>query len=164
MAKGRPKSNPKLLEAEGAYRKHPERRPDESQLVSGEEGRPLPTLLVQADELTFEIWNETCDTLDTLGVLTKSDRFLIEAFCLNVRELYLLTKASQQNGHGQFGDDGTRKTCPNVVSYHKCMGTHIKLMGELALTPQSRLRMVAPEAKNESSDKVGSLLERLANG
>ena len=124
-------------------------------------GRPEPTLLVSADDLTVAIWNETCDILDSMSILSKSDKFLLEAYCLNVRELYLLTQRIQKNGHAQISDDGSKKTDPDVVSYHKCMATHIKLMGELALTPQSRLRMVAPEAGNASADKVGDLMKKL---
>ncbi len=158
---GRPKSNPKLLEASGAYVKNPDRRPDESTAIKAIVGRPEPSILVQADELTLSIFNETCDILDSMSILNTSDRFLIEAYCLNSRELFYLTKQIQDNGHGQLKDDGTRVTCPNVVSWHKCMGTHVKLMSELGLTPQARMRMVAPEAKNNSTDKVTSLMDKL---
>lgn len=161
MVKGRPKSNPALLEAEGYYRKNPDRRPDPSKQIKATSGRPLPTLLVSSDELTLSIWDETCNTMDSLGILAVADRHVIEAYCLNVRELYFLTDAIRKNGHGQLSNDGTKKTCPDVVSWHKCMGTHLKLMGELALTPQARLRMCAPEAKNEGSDMVSDLMKKL---
>ena len=160
MALGRPKSNPALLESEGYYRKHPDRRPD-GETIKAIVGRPEPTLLVSSDDLTKTIWDETCDILDSMSILNTSDKFLIEAYCLNMRELYFLTQRIQKSGHSQISDDGTRKTDPDVVSYHKCMGTHIKLMGELGLTPQSRLRMVAPDADNASSDKVGDLMKKL---
>lgn len=158
---GRPKSNPQLLEAAGSYKKNPDRRPDESIAIKAIVGRPDPTLLVQADELTLSIFNETCDVLDSMSILNTSDRYLIEAYCLNARELFYLTQQIQKQGHGQLKDDGTRVTCPNVVSWHKCMGTHVKLMNELGLTPQARMRMVAPDAKNEGTDKVTDLMNSL---
>ena len=158
---GRPKSNPTLLEASGAYEKNPSRRPDESIAIKAIVGRPDPSILVQADELTLSIFNETCDVLDSMSILNTSDRFLIEAYCLNARELFYLSKLIQDNGHGQLKEDGTRVTCPNVVSWHKSMGTHIKLMNELGLTPQARLRMTAPTVENASTDKVTDLMNKL---
>ncbi len=158
---GRPKSNPTLLEASGAYRKNPDRRPDESTAIKAIVGRPEPSILIQADELTTLIWNETCDILDSMSILNTSDKFLIESYCLNSRELFYLTQLIQANGHGQLKDDGTRVTCPNVVSWHKCMGTHIKLMNELGLTPQARMRMVSPSVESDSSDKVTDLMNSL---
>ncbi len=165
MGRGRPRHAPALLEAEGYYRKHPERKPEEGALIEGTPGRPEPPLLVRSDDLSVDIWNETCDTLDSLGLLTKTDLFLLEAFCINLRELYHLTELIRQNGHGQFSDDGTRKTCPNVVSFHKCMGTHIKLLSELALTPQARLRVLRPPSTDgDGTDEVGDLMKKLGNG
>ncbi len=158
---GRPKSNPQLLEASGAYEKNPSRRPDAATAIKAIVGRPAPSILIQADELTLSIFNETCDVLDSMSILNTSDRFLIEAYCLNSRELFYLSKLIQDNGHGQLKDDGTRVTCPNVVSWHKCMGTHVKLMSELGLTPQARMRMVAPEAQNAGADKVTDLMSKL---
>ena len=158
---GRPKSNPKLLEVSGAYAKNPDRRPDDSTAIKAIVGRPEPSILVQADTLTLSIFQETCDILDSMSILNKSDVYLIEAYSLNARELFRLTQLVQEQGHGQLKDDGTRVTCPNVVSWHKCMGTHVKLMNELGLTPQARMRMVSPEANNDSTDKVTDLMKQL---
>ena len=158
---GRPKSNPQLLEAAGSYKKNPDRRPDESIAITAIVGRPDPTLLVQADELTTLIWNETCDILDSMSILNTSDKFLIESYCLNAREFFRLTKMIQEEGHSQMKEDGTRVTCPHVVSWHKCQATHVKLMNELGLTPQARLRMTAPTVENSSGDKVADLMSKL---
>ena len=69
---GRPKSNPKLLEVSGAYKKNPDRNPDESTAIKAIVGRPEPSILVQADTLTLSIFNETCDILDSMSILNKS--------------------------------------------------------------------------------------------
>lgn len=160
--KGRPRKNPALLEAQGAYDKNPDRRPDPATAIKVSQGRPEPTMLIQADELSVAIWNETCDTLDGMSILNKSDRFLIETYCLNLREMYLLTKIIREQGHSQMKDDGTRVTCPHVVSWHKCQGTHLKLMNELGLTPQARTRMCAPTVESSGpGDRVASLMEKL---
>jgi P27 family predicted phage terminase small subunit len=161
VVRGRPKSNPVLLEREGYYRKHPERRERSSVETVAEPGRPLPTLMVQGDELTLAIWEETCSTLESMGILKKTDSLLVEVFCLNLREMYALNARIREKGHAQLSDDGTTKTCPEVVSWHKLVATHIKLLGELALTPQARLRMVAPEVDNESSNSVSDLMKKL---
>ena len=158
MGRGRPRHNPILMEAEGAYRKNPQNRP--TTLIKVDEGTPGPPLLVQSDELALEIWNEACDKLRDIGLLNKTDSFLIEAFALNLRELYRMAQPVREKGHSQVGDDGLRKADPNVVSYHKLMGTHIKLMNELGLTPSARTRMVGPSKKGDD-DGVLKLMERL---
>jgi len=159
--RGRPRTNPALLEAKGSYAKNPDRRPDPATAIKVSEGRPVPTILIQSDELSVAIWEETCDILDGMSILNKSDKFLIEAYCLNLREMYLLTKIIRESGHSQMKEDGSRVTCPHVVSWHKCSQTHLKLMNELGLTPQARTRMTAPVVESGGGDKVTDLMDKL---
>ena len=157
---GRPRSNPQLLEAQGSYKRNPGRKPDADKTIKAITGRPEPTMLVQTDDLTVAIWDDTCNELESLGILAVSDRFLIEAYVLNLREFYKLTQYVQASGHA-ISDDRGLKTDPNVVSYHKIMDRHIKLMGELALTPQARLRMTAPTVESDAGDDITKLLGKL---
>jgi len=100
-----------------------------------------------------------------MSILTASDKFLIEAYCINLRELYVLADMVRKEGHFQVKPDGTRVACPNVISYHKLMGTHIKLMNELGLTCQARLRMAAPTVDTgNKTDDVADLMKRLGGG
>jgi len=160
MARGRPRQHPTLREAEGAYRKDPQLRP--THLIEVAEGTPEPTLLISGCELSKKIWDETVATLTEIDLINKTDRFLLEAFCLNLRELYSLTSIIQVNGHYQQDENG-RKTDPVVVSYHKVMATHIKLLNELGLTPQARLRMIGPSEKKDDTG-VADLMKRLSGG
>ena len=161
MPAGRPKHSPILREAEGGYRKDPQRRPES--FINGAEGLPEPSDLVAGDELAMKIWTEACAALKSIGLLTKTDKFLIEAYTMNYREFIVLMRYVHKNGHDTTGQNGERKTDPAVISMHKISDRHIKLMNELGLTPQGRMRLAGSTGKPENGD-VRSLLERLGNG
>ena len=158
MKRGPRPKQVKLREKEGAFRGGKTKKPDELPTVLG---RPTPSILVQADELSLAIYNETCDTLQTLGILTEQDGIMIESFALNYRELALCIKDMQQNGIEAETQRGNGKSSVHTTNYHKFMATHLKLMGELGLTPSARLRMVPPERKADSGSPVDDLLKKL---
>ena len=149
----------KLREAEGAFRPGGRKRPaDELPTV---EGRPSPSILVQADELSLSIYNETCDTLHSMGILTEQDGIMIESFALNYRELALCIKNMQQDGIEVESQRGSGKSSVFAVNYHRFMATHMKFLQELGLTPAARLRMVSPDRKESEGSAVDSLLKKL---
>ena len=158
MKRGPRPKQVKLREAEGAYLGGKTRKPEELPTVLG---RPLPSILVQADDLSLAIYNETCDILQTLGILTQQDGIMIEAFALNYRELALCFKDMQKNGIESETQRGSGKSTVHTTNSHKFMATHIKLMGELGLTPSARLRMIPPERKADSASPVDVLLKKL---
>lgn len=158
MKRGPHPKQVKLRESEGAYRSGKTKKPSELPTVLG---RPTPSILVQADDLSLAIYNETCDILQTLGILTQQDGILIESFALNYRELALCIKDMQKNGIESETQRGSGKSSVHTVNYHKLISHHLKMMGELGLTPSARLRMVPPERKADSGSPVDSLLKKL---
>ncbi len=158
MKRGPKPKQVKLREQEGAFRGGKTRKPAELPSVLG---RPSPSILVQADELSLAIYNETCDILQTLGILTEQDGILLEAFALNYRELALCIKDMQANGIESETQRGSGKSTVHTTNYHKFMATHLKLVGELGLTPSARLRMIPPERKGDGSSPVDDLLKKL---
>ncbi len=158
MKRGPKPKQVKLRESEGAFRGGKTKKPAELPTVLG---RPSPSILVQADELSLAIYNETCDILQDMGILTQQDGIMIEAFSLNYRELALCFKEMQANGIESETQRGSGKSTVHTTNAHKFMATHIKLMGELGLTPSARLRMVPPERKTDSGSPVDDLLKKL---
>jgi len=158
MKRGPKPKQVKLREQEGAYRGGKSKKPDELPTVLG---RPSPSILVQSDDLSLAIYNETCDILQTMGVLTQQDGIMIEAFALNYRELALCIKDMQKNGIEAETQRGNGKSSVHTTNYHRFMATHLKLIGELGLTPSARLRMMPPERKGDSASPVDALLKKL---
>ena len=158
MKRGPKNKQVKLREREGAFRCGKTRKPAELPTVLG---RPSPSILVQADDLSLAIYNETCDTLQTLGILTEQDGIMIESFALNYRELALCIKDMQTNGIESETQRGSGKSTVYTTNYHRFMATHLKLMSELGLTPSARLRMAPPERKSDSGSPVDELLRKL---
>lgn len=158
MKRGPKPKQVKLREQEGAFRGGKTKKPSELPTVLG---RPTPSILVQGDELSLAIYNETCDILQALGILTEQDGILIESFALNYRELALCIKDMQKNGIEAETQRGNGKSSVHTTNYHKFMATHLKLIGELGLTPSARLRMVPPERNPGSGSPVDDLLKKL---
>jgi phage terminase small subunit len=130
MKRGPKPKQVKLREQEGAFRGGKTQKPAELPTVLG---RPSPSILVQADDLSLAIYNETCDILQTLGILTEQDGVLLEAFALNYRELALCVKDMQQNGIEAETQRGNGKSSVHTTNYHKFLAVHLKMIGELGL-------------------------------
>ena len=158
MKRGPKPKQVKLREQEGAFRGGKTLKPAELPTVLG---RPSPSILVQSDELSLAIYNETCDILQTMGILTEQDGVLLEAFSLNYRELALCIKEMQANGIEAETQRGSGKSTVHATNYHKFLSVHLKMIGELGLTPSARLRMVPPERKADSGSPVDDLLKKL---
>ena len=158
MKRGPKPKQVKLREQEGAYRGGKTSKPDELPTVLG---RPSPSILVQSDDLSLAIYQETCDILQTMGVLTEQDGIMLEAFALNYRELALCIKDMQKNGIEAETQRGNGKSSVHTTNYHRFMATHLKLIGELGLTPSARMRMIPPERKADSASPVDILLKKL---
>ena len=157
---GRKCANPKLLEISGHYRKNGGRPEAE---IPTESSRPLPSLLIQSDELTLALFNETCESLESMGILAKQDLALIEAYVCNYRELVLAIEQMRKEGPVVEGTRGP-KTNPIVTHYHNLMSSHRLMLGELGLTPSARAKMVKPTANRSEGDPVGELMKRLGGG
>ncbi len=158
MKRGPKPKQVKLREQEGAFRGGKTRKPAELPSVLG---RPSPSILVQSDELSLAIYNETCDILQVMGILSEQDGIMLEAFALNYRELALCIKDMQANGIEAETQRGNGKSSVHTTNYHKFMATHLKLMSELGLTPSARLRLVPPERNADSGSPVDALLKKL---
>ncbi len=146
----------------GSDRVNPSRA---KELVPVTDKRPEGPILIQSDELSLSLWNETCDVLQSMRFLCAEDKQVIEGYVLNYRELLLCAEEMHKYGNtSNSGDGGTRPSGASV-NWTRLMGLHLKLLQELGLTPASRARLAAPasRSKDEKND-VGKLLKKLSNG
>lgn len=155
MPPGRKRLNPKLREAEGAYRKDPGERPVDT--LNEIAGRPEPSeLTVQSDELTLALHEQVCDTLEKMGILFTADKILLEAFVCNWRELIRCQLQLRREEFSYTNEKGGQSKNPTLAAYSILMANHLKMMSELGLTPSARARLVAPieRGENESISKI----------
>lgn len=147
-----------ILEAEGAYRKNPQRRNKNE--PRAERGYPEKPPVVESCELASEQWDELCKTLDELGILTVADKSLLAMYCQTYAEYIKLHRHIAEHGCKVFNDKGNASQSPEAIQIHRYADRLIKLMSEMGLTPSSRTRIVAPK-KEEEENPMSELLARL---
>ncbi len=158
------KSGPKpksieLREIEGAYRAGGKTKPEG--VLPVVLGRPLASIIVQSDELAMSIFDEACDSLQSMGILCVEDSFLLNAYALNYRELVLCYQAMHKEGIEAETQRGGGKSSVYTSNSHKFLASHLRMMSELGLTPSARARMASPERKEDSNNPVDNLLKKL---
>lgn len=151
---GRNRSNPALLEAEGAFKKNPQRRIDTVKAVVG---RPPAPLIVSECPLTHEIWNETLGHLESMGILSFADEHLLAEYCSTYAEFLKLTKAVREFGHFYTSPDGLVKAHPASASWDRAKSSLIRLQSQLGLTPSARASIKAP-GKDTGPSEAESLM------
>ena len=137
-----------VQEASGAFEKNPDRRPKKT--ISSDSRSPTAPSFIESDETAFKVWNETVDVLRDCGILSKTDTHLLATYCSTYSEWTKCHTYIQTNGH----EDSNGKTSPQSVAYFKLSAQHMKLIGELGLSPSSRARLsvvTSAEAKEETT-------------
>ncbi len=138
---------------------HPERA---REVVPTTSERPSAPLLVQADELALALWAETCDMLQSMRMICKEDKPLLEAYVLNYVLFLRCVQDIHKNGDTYVADNGNLKASGSATNYARYIQSHHKLLAELGLTPSSRARLASPVDRSSSEDNpVGDLLRKL---
>ena len=93
--RGKAPAHPTLAKIEGHYKEKARTRILPIESISG---RPSPSLVCQADDLTLQIFEETCDSMQQMGCLSEQDGPIIETYACNYRELLLCIQAMRKDG------------------------------------------------------------------
>ena len=148
---------PKLLEKEGYYRKNPDKKKVELTVI---EGRPDPTPLIAASEVTSDLWNQTLDLLESLDIVNKTDLYLLESFCVNYMMVLDLSQKVITNGHAQETPTGSKRS-PDSQALNAHMDRHLKYLAELGLTPSARARFASPANQSDNSNPLLDVMKNL---
>jgi len=119
-------------------------------------GWPEKTELVLSDPLASQKWDETCQLLEKMMVLSKADRDLLELFCMNYSQYIALLRKVQKSGIvGEMLNhrgEVVLKRSPYQAELSRITDRQAKLLAEFGLTPSSRSRIVTVgDKKPESS-------------
>ncbi len=119
-------------------------------------GWPKKTPLVAADPLASAKWDETCQLLQDMDVLTKADKDLLELFCMNYSQYIALLKKIQKIGiiteFTNHRGETVMKRSPYQAELGKITDRQAKLLTEFGLTPSSRSKIATVgSTKPESS-------------
>ena len=157
MTRGRKPLATEVAEANGSYRKNPARRP--TKIIKGSDGIPIKPDFVESDEVASAIWDETVDVLKDCGILSQTDTHLLTNYVVTYSEWRKAFVHVSKYGHEN--EDG--KTSTQSMTFHKLADRHLKLLGELGLSPSSRARLsvAKSDAGQEEKESLASVLRQL---
>ena len=159
MGKGRPRKPTAEKEATGAFKKNPQRRPVDE--PSPERGRPDVPDSVAGDAIALATWNEACDILDRMEVLTLEHSKVIEQYATTVSQWRKYYDHIVEHGVSAISGKGAIITSPEAHQYNKLADRILKILPELGFTPASRSKLKAIKVDKEENP-MGSLLSRMA--
>ena len=154
MARGRKPQSTAVQERNGALKKNPQRRNENEPPVK--RGMPNVPATVKSDKFAHAQWKVVCQLLDEMGILSTSDVFLIELFCITYSEMVAMLKDRKKRG---TVIDGKRNA--NSTDYHKHQDRLVKLMAEMGLTPSARTRLSAQSIKPDTVDPFTEFTQRI---
>ena len=156
---GRPRQDPAVLEAAGAYKNHPNRRPkDMPQFIPGAPDMPS---IVESSEQAAWYWNWCCQVLSEAGVLTTACAPLLTIHALDWAQLMWLYEQTKEGNVATIGATGGPITSPEASQLHLHANRFLKELTEFGLTPASKSKIVATAAKKESDPFADMLARRM---
>ena len=146
-----------VAEANGSYKKNPNRRPPKP--IKGSVGIPVKPDFIELDETASAVWDETVAVLKECNILSETDTHLLTNYVVTYAEWRKAYLHVSENGHEN--EDG--KTSTQSMTFHKLSDRHLKLLGELGLSPSSRARLsVASDSKEkEQGASLASIIKEL---
>lgn len=137
---------------EGAYEKNPQRfNGDEPPAPPG--WPPMPPYL---DELAREKWRETCERLESLGMISPVYGDAIECYSVAYSNYRKCQEAVARIGPVLLGKDADGKPevkrNPYSVELHKYREAMLKYESEFGFTPSSKSRLKADDRSREADE------------
>ena len=157
MTRGRKPLATSVAESNGSYKKNPARRPTHT--ILGSDGIPVKPDFVEIDETASAVWDETVNVLKDCGILSQTDTHLLTNYVVTYAEWK--KAAIYVAKHGHENEDG--KTSTQSVTFHKLADRHLKLLGELGLSPSSRARLsvATSDTGKKEKESITSLLKAM---
>jgi P27 family predicted phage terminase small subunit len=141
MMRGRKPRSPEVNEQEGAFVNNPNRRNENA--PKPQKGRPEPSDLVLGDLVALRKWNDLCDNLEAMNVLSVADGALLELYCMSHSLLTAHWEEIKGGNIESMDDHGRTGTKPAAKDFNTQANRMVKILAELGLTPSARSRVVA---------------------
>lgn len=125
-------------------------------------GFPPSPALVKLDPVAQRCWDTMCEQLDEMDLLVTSDLYVLEVAAMAYAKMVsvdqeLAGRVTIENSKGDLVSH------PAAMHYHRFQSTFVRCLGELGLTPSSRLRLHAPDPEKDA-DEFQQWLSNAAGG
>lgn len=148
MVKGRKPIPTAIKDANGSHAHNPQRRNNEEPVAK--RGWPEKPDDVSSNELASVYWDDYCQQLDELNVLTTSDKGVLTRLAKDSAMLYQLESDIETEGTVLENAKGSMYPNPKFVQADKLANRVIKILTEVGLTPSARSRLKVVGSKEES--------------
>ena len=153
----RPRKDPAVLEAAGAYVKNPNRRPVNMPVYIP--GAPEMPAIVSENDQAVWYWNWCCTVLSEAGVLTTACLPLLTIHSLDWAQAMWLFEHTKDGNVATIGATGGPVISPEAAQLHQYANRLLKELSELGLTPASKSKIISAGKKVEP-DSFAELLNR----
>lgn len=148
---GRKALAPEVHRAKGSYKKDPQRENKAAPKADGK--KPVAPDYFNDEEKGK--WDELCEDLSTMGVISSECRELLISYCTAFGAWMEIRRKIAKEGSLLYG-----KRHPLSTDLHKYREQLNKLLPEFGLTPASRGKLVSMKL-DENEDPFASILSRL---
>ena len=155
----RPRQDPAVLEAAGAYVNHPSRRPKDMPVYIP--GAPEMPSIVAANEQAVWYWNWVCGVLSESGVLKTAYLPLLTLHALDWAQAMWLYEVTNEGNVSTIGAGGGPVVSPEAAQLHQYANRLLKELSEFGLTPASKSKIVAAGGKKEVEPFAEMLARRM---
>jgi P27 family predicted phage terminase small subunit len=137
---------------------------DNKNRIKGTPGSPAvkkPVMPSGLDDLAQKEWRRVADPLWRAGLLTELDKLTLSIYCQLVSrfERYDALCKSKEVGESYETTSGLRKPTPEYQMRENATKELRLFIKEFGLSPNSRFRMVLPQAADNELDEFESLLD-----
>jgi P27 family predicted phage terminase small subunit len=114
-------------------------------------GYPPSPMEVKKNPVAENCWNTMCQQLDEMGLLVTSDLYVLQVAVMSYAKMIEIDKelggkVTMENSKGELVSH------PAAMHYHRFQTMFVRCLGELGLTPSSRLRLHAPDPDKDADD------------
>jgi P27 family predicted phage terminase small subunit len=136
-----------VKEASGAFIKDPQRKNKNEPKAT--RGWPEISSAIKKDKVAVERWNHVCKELDSQGILTTADFYLLEYHCSNY-SLWISLKAVVDSIGVVDEGEKSRSAKPEAKMMLELERQMLKQIIEMGLTPSARSRLKVQEKQEEN--------------
>lgn len=144
---GRPRKPTQTLKLHGTFR--PDRHESDLDPPKGRPKKPK-----NLSEAAQEVWCETLDRIETMGVLHEVDAASLERYCeifvrWRLAEEQIQTEGSTIETYNRDGQLMSLKISPHVTHANQCAKLLLDIETKFGLNPSSRSGLITNQRKNK---------------
>lgn len=160
MVRGRKPKPTATKEANGAYRKNPQRRNKAE--PSPPSGEPQMPAWIAEDDIAKSCWDYTVRIVREMRLLSEADAHPIAGYCSDFAQWFRLRAIVSGGDVARMTGEGD-KVRVEAVQVHKYQDRMAKFWAEYGMTPSARSRLIANQAE-DTEDPYSELIARMGNG